>query len=87
MEGCPFCSELKEMLNESKVIFHERDIHEHEDEYSMFKEITKNEFIPAFMIIEKNEENNKTYLYAPDRDFQELTEAVEIINRHNNGLL
>jgi len=80
MDGCPFCSMMKEKLKESNINFYERDIDEHEDEYEMFVEITENDFVPAFMIIEGNEKKEPiTSLYAPDRDFNDLDEGLEII--------
>ena len=80
MNGCPFCQMMKDRLIEEKINFYERDIEEHSDEYNMFVEITENDYVPAFMIIE-GENNNlpTTTLYAPDRDFNDLDEGIEII--------
>ena len=80
MEGCPFCTMMKDKLNESNIIFHERDIDVHKDEYDLFVEITENEYVPAFMIIEGDEQKQPiSSLYAPDRDFNDLDEGLEII--------
>ena len=80
MKGCPFCVELKEMLEKEQIPFVNRDIHEHEDEYELFVEVTGNEYVPAFMLIESpGQENSKTELYAPERDYDELDEGVKII--------
>jgi hypothetical protein len=38
--------------------------------------------IPALLIIEGNGKNYKSFLYAPDRNYNELTEAVQIIKEH-----
>lgn len=81
MKGCPYCDELKNKLNECNLIFHERDIDEHSDEYEMFTKITENEYVPAFMIIEDDEVKPTTKLFAPDRDFNTLDEGVEIIKK------
>lgn len=82
MKGCPFCVELKDMLKENNIEFFDRDIHEYQDEYDMFTEITNNEFIPALLIIEGIGEEYKSFLYAPERDYNELTEAITIIKKH-----
>ncbi len=80
MDGCPFCTMMKDKLNESNIIFHERDIDVHKDEYDLFVEITENEYVPAFMIIESDEQKQPiSSLYAPDRDFNDLDEGIEII--------
>ena len=81
MKGCPYCEQLKEKLNESNLEFIERDIDEHSDEYDVFVEITENEFVPAFMIIENDEKNPKSKLFSPDRDFNTLDEGVELIKK------
>ncbi len=36
MEGCPYCMQLKEMLTNEGIEFHERDIDKHEEEYVIF---------------------------------------------------
>ena len=82
MKSCPFCTEFKEILRNEGIEFFDRDIDKHEDEYNLFVEITENEMIPAFMIIETENDNHESYLYAPDRNYNELTEAVDIIKEH-----
>ena len=73
---------MKDKLNEEQIEFYERDINEYEEEYDMFKEITENDFVPAFMIVESPEDNPFSHLYAPERDFNELDEGVQIIKEH-----
>jgi glutaredoxin len=83
MEGCPYCVQMKDQLKESDIDFVERDINEHKDEYDMFVEITENEFVPAFMIVESPDtDDHKSYLYAPERDYNEIEEGVAIIKEH-----
>jgi hypothetical protein len=74
---------MKDQLKESKIDFIERDIFEHNDEYEMFVEVTQNDFVPAFMIIENpDKENEKSYLFAPDRDYEDIESGVSIIKEH-----
>jgi glutaredoxin len=80
MKGCPHCVMFKDMLNEAGVDFVDRDIEEFEEEYDMFVEITGNDFVPAFMLIENPEsEKPTTGLYAPDRDFEDVDHGLKII--------
>lgn len=79
MKGCPFCVELKEMLNKEGIDFVDRDIHEYEEEYDIFVEVTGNEYVPAFMLIESPENEPTTELFAPYRDFEDISEGFEII--------
>ena len=83
MEGCPYCVQMKDQLKESNINFVERDIDEHKDEYEMFVEITENEYVPSFMIVESPDtDDHKSYLFAPERDFNEIEEGVAIIKEH-----
>ena len=92
MKGCPHCSEMKDMLEENRILFSERDIDEYQEEYDLFVEATDNEFIPAFMLLELNmisesdisEKPKKVKLLVPDRDFQELEEALEMVKKFLN---
>lgn len=80
MKTCPHCQDFKKMLDEAELDYIERDVFEYEEEYELFLEATGNEFVPAFMLIENPEsEKPNTGLYAPDRDFEDTTQALNII--------
>lgn len=79
MKGCPHCVEMKEMLIKEGIDFFDRDIEEYEDEYNMFVEITENEYVPAFMLIENPGTEPISELYAPERDYDDLEDGVGII--------
>jgi len=82
MKGCPHCETMKKQLKEENVQFYERDIDEHSDEYDIFVEITENDYVPAFMIVESPEIEPNTLLFAPGRDFEGIEEGVKIIKEH-----
>lgn len=78
MKGCPWCDKMKNALKESNIKYRERDIDEYKKEYDMFVEATDNDFVPAFMILDvKNGDINKVKLMAPDRDYDDIPEAIE----------
>jgi hypothetical protein len=79
MKGCPYCDMLKEMLTDANITFVNRDIEEYKEEYDLFSEVVGNEFVPALMLIENPETEPKSHLFAPERDYNELDEAVQII--------
>lgn len=79
MKGCRYCEDLKKMLKEADIPFVNRDIDEYEEEYQLFSEVVGNEFVPALMLIENPQEEAKSHLYAPERDYNELEDAVKII--------
>jgi len=85
MRGCPHCHDLKDMLVKEGVDFVDRDIDDNKDEYDIFVEVTKNDYVPALLIIEEEGEKYESFLYAPDRDYEELTEAVSIVKKHLKG--
>jgi glutaredoxin len=87
MKGCPFCDDFKKMLQEENVEFHDRDIEEYDKEYETYVEITENEYIPALLLIESEGEKYESFLYAPERDYNELKEALNIIQGHRKNLL
>lgn len=82
MKSCPHCHELKKMLQEENIDFVDRDIDENSDEYDVFVKATQNDFVPALLIIQEGGQKIESFLYAPDRDYEELTEAVQIIKKH-----
>ena len=86
MKGCPFCTDFKEMLVKENIEFFDRDIEEYKEEYDLFVEITDNDMIPSLLIIEGNENKHESFLYAPERNYNELTEAVTIIDGHRKKM-
>lgn len=82
MKGCPHCNDFKNMLTENNVVFYDHDIEEHQEEYDMFVEVTKNEFVPAFMVIEQKESGEvESKCFAPDTNFNTLDEALEVVKK------
>ncbi len=48
----------------------------------MFVEITGKDYVPAFMLVDESESDEPVpMLFAPEVDFNELTEGVEIIKK------
>ena len=80
MDGCPHCTNFKNLLKESNIVFDERNVDKNEKEYEKFVEATKNQFLPAFTLLEINDgELPKIELKAPDDNFDNLDEALQII--------
>jgi glutaredoxin len=86
MKGCPFCTDFKEMLVNEGVEFFDRDIEEYKEEYDLFVEITSNDMIPSLLIIEGDTDSHESFLYAPERNYNELTEALNIIQEHRKNV-
>ena len=86
MKGCPFCVEFKKMLKKEGIEFFDRDIDKYKDEYDTFSKIVENELITALLIIEGDGKDYQSFLYAPDKNYFELTEAVDIIKEHRKNV-
>lgn len=86
MKGCPFCVEFKKMLKKEGIEFFDRDIDKYKDEYDTFSKIVENDLIPALLIIEGDGQDYQSFLYAPDKNYFELTEAVDIIKEHRKNV-
>lgn len=82
MKGCPHCDDFKKMLKKEGIDYFDRDIDEYSKEYDMYSKITENDMVPALMIIESDEKEHESFLYAPDRNYNELSEAINIIQEH-----
>jgi glutaredoxin len=84
MKGCPHCTSIKEELNKENIPFLDRDINEFEEEYDEFSKATQNDFVPALMLLTLDEEENATdvKLLAPDRDFNDIYEGIDLIKEY-----
>lgn len=82
MKGCPYCVELKELLIKENIEFVDRDIEENEEEYDLFTQVVENDYVPALLIIKGDNSKPESFLYAPERDYNELTEAVDLVKGH-----
>jgi glutaredoxin len=84
MKGCPFCGMIKEELDKESIPYVERDIYEYEEEYDEFSKVTENDFVPALMLLtlDENDGANDVKLLAPDRDFQDIHEAVSLAKEY-----
>jgi glutaredoxin len=81
MKGCPFCTMMKEEMVKENIDFLERDIEEYEEEYDEFVSVTENEYVPALMLLtlDDNDTPSNIQLLAPERDFQDIYEGVELV--------
>ena len=82
MKGCPYCVELKELLVKENIEFVDRDIEENEEEYDLFTQVVENDYVPALLIVKEGGKDIQSFLYAPERDYNELSEAVDLVKKH-----
>lgn len=78
MDGCPHCKNMKDMLEQEGIEYHERNIKDYESEYKQFVEATNNDFLPAFTLLEMKEGDEPDIEFlTPDESFDDLNEAIE----------
>lgn len=84
MEGCPFCTMIKEELNKKNIYFLDRDIDEHEDEFNDFIVETGSDYVPSMilMTLDENQEPQNVKFLAPDRDYNDIHEGVALAEKY-----
>ena len=97
METCPWCKLLKEKLTESNIDFIDRPIEKYAYEYAKFKTVTKNDLVPAMVMMtlaqvpKEDRKAEKLVYLCPDTDFKDLDEAltkvIEFVNYHEHDLI
>lgn len=75
LDGCPWCDELKDLLNSHSIEYVVRDIEKHDEEWENIKKETKNEFVPAVCILH-HDKKMKEYI-LPDIHFEDVEECTE----------
>lgn len=82
MKGCSHCITFKQMLKDNEIMFYDRDIDEFSDEFDIFVELTGKDYVPSFMLVDESESDEPIpMLFAPEVDFNELEEGLEIIKK------
>lgn len=73
--NCPFCTQLKELLNEAEIEFDEINVNlvENENEYNQIHKITKSDDVPIIRI--------KKQLLIPNVSFHTIKEAVDLTKK------
>jgi glutaredoxin len=87
MKGCPHCDHIKDLLKENNISFYNRDIDEYNEDYEDFKKIAESDYVPALLIVEEDDEEFRSFHYVPEKDFDKIEEAVEIIKEHNSRIM
>ena len=80
LEGCSSCKNLKERLNKESLPYREVEVSRNAEIWNKVIEQTGNEYLPAFYI--KKDGTGKGPFFAPQKDFKDDDEAVEIILKY-----
>jgi glutaredoxin len=75
MNNCPYCAELKSLLEKENIEYRNIDIDalEHQEEVQQILEVSKAEEVPILKI--------EKQLFVPNVSFKSITEAVELTKK------
>ena len=76
-EGCSYCEELKNILEQNGIPFTVSDIDDKRDDWQIISESTENDYVPQVMVVDTIDESAK--ILAPDRDFDDVQECAQHI--------
>jgi glutaredoxin len=74
---CPYCTELKQMLNDHNLTYEITDVDEEEKEWEDMCKTLNIEFVPTVIIVDDKLDTAK--LLTPDIHFDEVHECFEQI--------
>lgn len=75
IDNCPYCNELKELLNKDNILFKDIniDLKENEEEFNKVNAIAKSDSVPIILV-------NKRIL-VPEKSFQTIQQAFDLIKK------
>jgi|TARA_R100000900_G_scaffold127004_1_gene101701 glutaredoxin 3 len=79
-DSCPYCTELKGLLDTNGIPYRVKDIDKHEKEWDSISKHSGVDYVPTVLLLDKG--NGVGNVLAPDRDFDELEECLQLIQTH-----
>jgi len=76
-EGCSYCAELKNLLDQNGIEHGVKDIDEHKEDWDVISEHSGVDYVPTVLIVNTEDESGR--VLAPDRDFDEVSECAQHI--------
>ena len=82
-EGCAYCAELKNLLEQNGIPFVVSDIDEKKEDWKVISENSGNDYVPQVLMVDTKDESGR--ILAPDRDFDEVNECLQHIMTDLHG--
>lgn len=75
MSNCPYCAELKKLLEQENIEYRNVDIDlpENQEEFQQILEVSNAEEVPIIRI--------EKQLFVPNVSFKSITESVELVKK------
>jgi glutaredoxin len=80
LNGCEYCEDLKQHLNNLKIEFVELEINEHSEVWDEVVNQTGYNLLPSIFI--SNEDTDDGPIFVPERDFKSREECLNIIQQY-----
>ena len=75
--GCPYCEELKNLLQSEGVNYSVKDIDDNKEDWDVISEHSGVKYVPTVLMVDTKDESGR--VLAPDRDFDGMEECVQHI--------
>tara|TARA_R110000787_G_scaffold80569_2_gene175223 strand:- start:1744 stop:2019 length:276 start_codon:yes stop_codon:yes gene_type:complete len=75
--GCPYCDELKNMLQSEGIDYSVKDIDDNKDDWGVISEHSGVKYVPTVLMVDTKDESGR--VLAPDRDFDGVDECLQHI--------
>lgn len=76
-KDCPYCTELKQLLDNNLLPYEATDVDENEEEWEEMGKTLNVEFVPTVLIV--NDKLDTAKLLTPDTHFDEVSECFQQI--------
>tara|TARA_R110002167_G_scaffold330335_1_gene536988 strand:- start:38 stop:310 length:273 start_codon:yes stop_codon:yes gene_type:complete len=76
-KDCPYCLDLKSLLNNTAIKYEMVDVDENEKQWDDLCETLNVEFVPTVIISDENEGTGN--VFTPDVHFDEVSECFDLI--------
>mgnify|MGYP003643588780 CR=1 FL=1 len=82
-EGCSYCEELKNLLDQNGIEHRIKDIDENKEDWDAISAHSGVDYVPTVLIVDTEDESGN--VLAPDRDFDDVNECLQHIMTELNG--
>ena len=80
LNGCGYCTALKEELTKNNISYSEYEVNEHKETYDQILAVTKEDALPTIYM--QNPNTGMGPIFVPGRDFENPEQAIHKIKKY-----